>query len=317
MKKSISIAAALLFVSLQGIAQQPAAAKAHSPAKKPATTATAAETKPAAAASATAPTTETAEAFLKRMFGYNENIAFKVASIKPTGAAGINEVTAVVNTPQGQQALRFFVTGDGEHAIMGEMMPFGVDPFLKDREVLKKEAFGATKGPADAQLQIVEFADLECPACKQALPAIERLQQDFPNAKFIFQSFPLVQLHPWASTAAKYLDCISRQSNDGGWAFIDAVYAHQGEITAANLKEKLATYVGLANQDPAKIAACSETPEEEARIQQSIKLANQVNVTQTPTLFINGRGVAGMNPQEYDQLKQVVQYEQTQATQAK
>ncbi len=90
MKKSISIAAALLFVSLQGIAQQPAAAKAHSPAKKPATTATAAETKPAAAASATAPTTETAEAFLKRMFGYNENIAFKVASIKPTGAAGID-----------------------------------------------------------------------------------------------------------------------------------------------------------------------------------------------------------------------------------
>jgi hypothetical protein len=40
-------------------------------------------------------------------------------------------------------------------------------------------------------------------------------------------------------------------------------------------------------------------------------------VTQTPTLFINGRGVAGMNPQEYDQLKQVVQFELTQATQAK
>jgi len=313
MKKSISIAAPILFLSLQGIAQQPA--KTHAPAKKPATTA--AETKPAAASNSNALSTEVVEAFLKRMFGYNENLVFKVAAVKPTGAAGVNEVTAVVNTPQGQQLLRFFVTGDNEHAIMGEMVPFGNDPFLKDREVLKKEAFGATKGPADAQIQIVEFADLECPACKQALPLIERLQQDFPTAKIIFQSFPLEQLHPWASTAAKYLDCISRQSNDAGWTFIDSVYAHQGEITAENLKEKLATYVGLAKQDPAKISACAETPETTARIQQSIQVGNKVNVTQTPTLFINGRGVAGMNPQEYDQLKQVVQFELTQATQAK
>jgi protein-disulfide isomerase len=229
----------------------------------------------------------------------------------------VNEVSAVVNTPQGQQVLRFFVTADNEHAIMGEMMPFGADPFLKDREILKKEAFGATKGPADAAMQIVEFADLECPACKQALPAIDRLQQDFPNVKFVFQSFPLESLHPWATTAAKYLDCIARQSNDAGWNFVEAVYSHQGEITAENLKEKLGTYVGLANQDPAKIAACADAPETAARIQQSIALGNKVTVTQTPTFFINGRGVAGINPQEYDQLKQVVQYELTQATSAK
>jgi len=188
MKKVLSIAV-ILVLSLQAFAQQPAKAPAKV-AKKPASA------EASQGADTTGPSTATVEAFLKRMFGYNENLAFKVSSIKPTGAQGISEVTAVVNTPQGQQILRFFVTGDGEHAIMGELLPFGVDPFAKNRALLKKEAFGASKGPADAPMQIIEFADLECPACKQALPMVQRLQQDFPTARFIFQSFPLETIHP-------------------------------------------------------------------------------------------------------------------------
>jgi protein-disulfide isomerase len=297
-------------LSLQAFAQQPAKAPAKV-AKKPASA------EASQGADTTGPSTATVEAFLKRMFGYNENLAFKVSSIKPTGAQGISEVTAVVNTPQGQQILRFFVTGDGEHAIMGELLPFGVDPFAKNRALLKKEAFGASKGPADAPMQIIEFADLECPACKQALPMVQRLQQDFPTARFIFQSFPLETIHPWASQAAKYLDCIVRQSDEAGWNFIEAVYSHQAEITAENAKAKLDEFVGTTGQDSAKIAACSEAPETVARIQKSIQLGTQVNVTSTPTLFVNGRGVAGMNPQDYDALKSIVQFELTQATQAK
>jgi protein-disulfide isomerase len=310
MKKVLSVAAVLV-LSLFAFAQQPSKAPAKA-SKKPA----GAEA-PKAAAETTGPSTEVVEAFLKRMFGYNENLVFKVSSVKPTGAQGISEVTAVVNTPQGQQVLRFFVTGDGEHAIMGELVPFGVDPFEKHRALLKKDAFGASKGPADAPMQIVEFADLECPACKQALSTVHRLQQDFPTTRFIFQSFPLESIHPWASQAAKYLDCIARQSDEAGWNFIEAVYSHQAEITAENAKAKLDELVGTVEQDPAKIAACSETPETATRIRKSIQLGTEVNVTSTPTLFVNGRGVAGMNPQDYDALKSIVQFELTQATQAK
>jgi protein-disulfide isomerase len=308
MKKVLSVAAVLM-LSLSTFAQQPAKSPAKA-AQKPINTTAA---KPAAS-DATGPSTETAEAFLKRMFGYNENVTFKVASVKPTGAQGISEVTALVNTPQGQQLLKFFVTGDGEHAIMGEMLPFGVDPFAKRRAVLKKDAFGATKGPANAPMQIVEFADLECPACKQALPMIQRLQQDFPTVRFVFQSFPLEQLHPWALQAAKYLDCVVRQSDEAGWSFIEAVYSHQAEITAENAKAKLDEYVGTVGQDSAKISACVAAPETAARIQKSIQLGTQVEVTSTPTLFVNGRGVAGMNPQDYDALKSIVQFELTQSS---
>ncbi len=315
MKKTLLVGAIAL-ASISNVAAQQGSAKSHSqtPAKKPASAAPEATTP---TANPNAPTPQVVEAFLKRLFGYNENLAFKVSSIRPTAAQAISEATAVVSTPQGQQVLRFFITGDGQHAIMGEMMPFGADPFKADRELLKKDAFGPSKGPADAPVQIVEFADLQCPACKQALPTIEKLQQDFPNARFIFQSYPLESMHPWAATAARYLDCLYRSSNDASWSFIDAVYSHQAEINESNLKERLDTYVGLANQDPAKISACAAAPEADANIKKSEKLGNEVHVNSTPTLFINGRALPGINPQDYDIIKSIVQYEINTATQQK
>ena len=309
MDKRWMTVAAVALMSLCMAAQSTTAKTAKKPAA-PAKTETAAA-KPAG--DSQGPTPEVAEAFLNRMFGYNENVTFKIISVKPTEALGMSEVTAVANTPQGQQVVKFFVTGDGGHAIMGNLMPFGADPFAKARETLAKSAFGATKGPKDSKLQIVEFADLECPACKVALPVVQKLQEDFPQAKFVFQSFPLEQLHPWAARAAQYLDCIHAQSDEAAWNFIEAVYSHQGEITNDNVKEKLDKYVALANQDPAKIAACSESPEAITHVRQSIALANEMGVNQTPTIYINGRSIQGVNPQEYDQLKAIVQFEAAQA----
>ncbi len=210
MKRHLAVALISAALTVGAVAQAPATkSAAKAPAKKSPVATKAAEPTPQAA-STSVPSEATVDAFLKRMFGYNENLTFKVSSVKPTDAAGISEAVAVVNTPQGQQLLRFFITSDGEHAIMGDMVPFGADPFVKARTALKKQAFGPSKGPKDAALEIVEFADLECPACKNALPAVEKLQADFPQARFVFQSFPLEQLHPWATMAAQYLDCMAK-----------------------------------------------------------------------------------------------------------
>ena len=105
----------------------------------------AAEAAKSTASSTFGPSNETAEAFLRRMFGYNENLAFKVSSVKPTGAEGVSEVTSIVNTPQGQQVSKLFVTPDGKHAISGDMIPFGRDPYAENREILK-DAFGGKGG---------------------------------------------------------------------------------------------------------------------------------------------------------------------------
>src|SRR5438270_8669806 len=102
--KSLMMAAVMLATAGTGMAQQaPAESAAKAKPVKPAVSKsenTAPATAPATTASG-APSQQVAETFLKRMFGYNENVAFHVSDIKPSGAQGISEVTAVVNTPQG------------------------------------------------------------------------------------------------------------------------------------------------------------------------------------------------------------------------
>src|SRR5450432_4197762 len=62
-----------------------------------------------AASSSSAVTEAMVDSFLKQMFGWNQELTWKIAEIKPSEAQGFSEVTAIFNTPQGQQVFRVFV----------------------------------------------------------------------------------------------------------------------------------------------------------------------------------------------------------------
>ena len=271
-------------------------------------------TKPAAAGSTTAlPSEATVDGFLKQMFGWNQDLTWKVAEIKPAEAPGFAEVTAVFNTPQGQQIFRLFVTPDQKFALTGDIVPFGADPFAAARTDLKA-ANGPVHGATDAAVTIVEFGDLECPACKAAQPNITKLMEAEPKAKLIFQNYPLEAIHKWSFLGAKYVDCVGRESNDAVWKFISAVYEHQGEITPDTAEAMLKGYVKDAGADTAAVAACVAKPETEKRVRESEALGTKLGVTSTPTFFINGRKVVGFgNNTPYDVVKSMVDYNLTSA----
>ncbi len=315
-KKISAIIASGALMAGFALAQQPAKTSARSSAKPAATAAPKTntpekKTEEVPAADAKLPDESTVLAFYNRMFGFQPNLNFKVANIRWSEVPGIAEVTAVANTPEGQQVAKLFVTPDGKHAISGEMIPFGADPYADFRAKLK-QAFGPTRGSAMPEVTIVEFADLECPACKAAQPIITRLLNDEPNARLIFQSFPLAQLHPWAMEAASYLDCIYRTDNQAAVTFLDTIYEHQGEITKENATEKLNAFTQQVKADGAKISACAATPATRERIEKGIDLGRAVQVTGTPTLFVNGRPISNIGGLPYDTLKALVEFEATQ-----
>jgi protein-disulfide isomerase len=66
--------------------------------------------------------------------------------------------------------------------------------------------------------------------------------------------------------------------------------------------------VTKAGLDPAKIKACSLAPETGAAVEASVKLAQDLNINQTPMLVINGRQVP-IGGLAYDTLKQIVEYQ--------
>jgi len=280
-----------------------------------------------AQAGATAPSMELAEAFFKRMFGYNSGIDVKVVNIGASPIAELSEVSIVFSTPEGQQSAKWYVSKDLQHVIVGEVLPFGADPFAPERAKLAGSVFGPTKGPADAKMLIVEFADLECPACKEAAPLMAKLREDFPQARFVFQSFPLPQ-HPWAVRASSYLDCIARENQDRAFAFIEAVFTHQKEtedavrktdasgkatVDDAAVAERLRQHAAMAGAEPVKTEACAATPATAERIVRSQELGKSVGVTGTPTLFLNGRRVGSPTAAQYEALKGVVSFEAEQA----
>lgn len=258
--------------------------------------------------SAKVPTEATVNDFLKHMFGWNQNLAWHVASIKPSEAPGISEVTVVFNTPEGQAVQHIYVTPDEHYAFSGDLVPFGADPFAPARAELKNVT-GPEHGPKDAAVTIVEFGDLECPACKKAQENLNKLLGEEPKAKLIFQNFPLEQIHPWAMRGAKYLDCLGRENNDVVWKFIATTYDHQSDVNEQNAEEKLKGFVKDSGGDPAAVSACAAKPETEKRVRESIALGDNLNVNSTPTFFINGRKVSGFVNMPYETVKSMVDYD--------
>jgi len=266
----------------------------------------------AADAAATLPSEATVDSFLQQTFGYQADLSWKISSIRPAGVAGLAEVTVVMANQQGQQLFRFYVAPDGEHALVGEIIPFGVRPFEPAQKLLEKGITGPARGPKAAPVTIVEFGDLQCPACRAAQPTIEQLVAAEPNARFVFQNFPL-EMHNWAAKGAAYADCMGRASNDAFWKFITKTYETQPSITAETADEKLtgiADQVGVKGSD---IAACAAKPETKARVDASIALGKAVDVTGTPTLFINGRKIGSFDERMSDVYKSLVEFAAKQA----
>jgi protein-disulfide isomerase len=257
---------------------------------------------PVPAFSTRLPSEETVNAFMKQMFGYDPSVTWKIATIRPSPAEGLTEVLVVLSNAQGQQNSRLYVTTDGSHAVVGDIIPFGAHPFTPAQEALSKGINGPSRGPADAPVTVVEFSDLQCPHCKEAQPTIDKLMAEEKNVRLVFQNFPLPS-HDWAAKAAYYGDCIGRTSPDAFWKYVASVYDAQKDITASNADEKLTALAEQAGTKGPDIAACAAKPETIGRVQHSVALGTALEVTGTPTLFVNGRKISNVSGLPYEILK--------------
>lgn len=261
---------------------------------------------------ADSPSVDTVNAFLKSLWGYDPNRIWRVEAIQKTMAPGLSKVVVFVSdkTPGAKvQPTAFIVTPDGKHAIAGDaVIPFGATPFADLRKMLQDRADGATRGATGKELMLVEFADLQCPHCKEAQGTMDQLVKDFPNARMVFQSFPIVDLHPYAFKAAAYGYCVQKQKNDSYFVYSAAVFDAQGALTPETGDETLKNAVTKAGLDPAAVDSCAATPATKAQVDASIKLAQDAGVEQTPMLAVNGH-LLPLSGVPYETLKKIITYQ--------
>ncbi|MGA7343822.1 MAG: thioredoxin domain-containing protein [Terracidiphilus sp.] len=262
---------------------------------------------------AAAPTKELVNAFLETNWGYDENRMWQVQAILKTPVDGLSKVIIFIGDKTGKekpQAMEFFVLPDGKHIISGdEVIPFGEHPFADHRAQLQQRADGPYRGSASKNLEMVEFADFECPHCKEAQANMDKLAVDFPSARIVFQNDPLASIHPQAVNAAQFGVCVDKLGGSNAFfTFAAAVFdGQEGLSTADGATLTLNSAATKAGLDPAKVSACAATPEVKAKVDASVKLASDLGVLSVPTLMVNGRAIPANAP--YETLKKVIAYQ--------
>ena len=262
---------------------------------------------------ATSPTKATVDSFLTANWGYDDNRIWQVQAILKTQVDGVSKVVVFVGDKTGKEkpsALQFFALPDNKHIITGDqVVAFGAQPFADARQQLQQRADGPYRGSAAKDLELVEFADFQCPHCKEAQANMDKLVADFPNARIVFQNSPIPSIHPQSVRAAEYGVCVAKLgATTAFFQFASAVFDGQDGLgTADGATLTLNSAVTKAGLDPAKVSACAASPETKASVEASLKLSNDLGINEVPTLLVNGRAVPATAP--YDVLKQIIQYQ--------
>src|SRR5580700_8913000 len=263
---------------------------------------------------ATSPTKQAVEDFLHAFWGYDSSRLWQIQAILPTPAPGVSRVLVLVKSanpgPKDQTAqLSFFTLPDGKFLVADSLLPFGSKPFENYRQILQTDASGPSKGGTSKAIELVEFSDFECPHCKDAQPIVAKLLADYPSAHFVYQDFPLTQIHTEAMKASTHGYCVAKAGgNDAFFKFSDALFESQAGLTPATSDQTLKDAETKAGQDPAKIAACAATPAAKEAIDASRALGEKVGVNQTPTIFVNGRGLP-LTGIPYEMLQKIIEFQ--------
>ncbi len=175
---------------------------------------------------------------------------------------------------------------------------------------LAAKARGYTLGSQTAPVELIEFADFECPACGNfaALtePQIRKELVDKGVVKYTFYDYPLVNAHPNTITASMSAACADDQGKF--WALHDAIFENQFEWSAQstqNPRGVISTYAQRLGIDMPKWNACMDAGTHRERIQANYALGLVKQVRSTPTFLVNGT-IVDTRSNSYDELKAAV-----------
>ena len=156
-------------------------------------------------------------------------------------------------------------------------------------------------GTDGAPIEIIQFAEFQCPYCGKVGPTIDRLLEEYPGKlKIVYRDFPL-GFHDRAIPAAVAANCAGEQGKY--WEMHGVLMDNQTKLSDTDLAG-FAQGVGV---DMDKWTTCLKDPAQEAEVKKDMEDASAVGVTGTPAFFINGVLLSGAVP--YDQFKSIIDKE--------
>jgi Na+:H+ antiporter, NhaA family len=143
-------------------------------------------------------------------------------------------------------------------------------------------------GDPDADVEVVEYGDYECPHCRAAHAGLKRIQERLGGRwKYVFRHLPNPRLHPNAELAAEAAEAANVQGKF--WEMQDALFTDTRRLDRNTLVSIAAT-LGL---DVTRFAADLDSRHFEPRVREDVRSAVRAGAHGTPTFFLNGRRYDG------------------------
>jgi protein-disulfide isomerase/uncharacterized membrane protein len=148
-----------------------------------------------------------------------------------------------------------------------------------------------SQGSSDAPIKIVEFADIQCPACRTEEGVIKQILNKYSDrVDYIFRQFPLLSVHPNAMHAAEATECADEQQMF--WPARGKLYEEQGDLSDSAVEQ----YMAAAGIDLGKFRKCMLSRRKRSRVADDIADGKALGVRSTPTFFVNGHMIVGAVP---------------------
>ncbi len=151
------------------------------------------------------------------------------------------------------------------------------------------------KGPENAPVTLVEFADFHCGFCKRVQPTLEEVFAKFPGQiQLVFRHFPLSKT-PGTGSYLTHEAATCAQEQGKFWEYHDAIFKLPGAPEESDL-QILAQNIGL---NPTQFQECLKSGKYRNVIEADLAEGQKRGVQGTPTTFINDQTVGGAYPLEH------------------
>jgi len=153
------------------------------------------------------------------------------------------------------------------------------------------------RGPRDAEIVLVEFADYECPYCEKVTPGLQQLRKEYGDKVAIaFKDLPL-PMHHRAEKAAEAARCAGAQGKF--WEYHDVLFSSKA-LDIPDLKK----HARALNLDGDRFDKCLDNGDMTELVKKDLEEGKSLGLSGTPSFFINGHFFSGAV--DYAALKQMV-----------
>lgn len=165
-----------------------------------------------------------------------------------------------------------------------------------EQELNGVEQNGMVLGDPKAPVELIEFADLQCPFCKanaeDALPAVVEGPIADGKAKLSFRNFIIISAESEPAGAA----ALAAGEQGRGFNYLNLFYRNQGKEASGYITDEFLTAIAEAAKVPdlAKWEKDRESSKVKGEVKATTEEASRLGFTGTPSFAIKGPGTNGL-----------------------